>query len=203
MYIIIIHVHHHHHHHSCTLFTSPQHPPCLPSPPPPHTNKNTQELFAAQPAAYVAFLSLLTSLAHGEQGAFVVYKLLSSAPQGALFSWRTTLNVMLQYCSRFRPNNNTGAGSQADRSVGGRDDPQSRTTTTSATPSTMPESDAQALTAFLQLLARVVGQGAREHVRMWLREVEEAVGVSPLWELFFQLLCHPVPSVCVECVYVL
>lgn len=139
----------------------------------------TQELFAAQPAAYVGFLSLLTSLAAGEKGAYVVFKLLAAAPSGALFSWQTNLGVMLQYCSRFRP---PGTTTQDEG--------------TRAAAVSMPEVDALALAAFARLLARVVEQGAREHVGVWLREMEEAVGVNPLWELLLQLLCYPVPSVC-------
>lgn len=137
-----------------------------------------QEVFAAQPAAYVGFLSLLTSLASGEKGAYVVFKLLAAAPSGALFSWQTNLGVMLQYCSRFRP---PGTAAQDE---GAR-----------AAAVSMPEVDAVALAAFARLLARVVEQGAREHVAVWLREMEEVVGVNPLWELLLQLLCYPVPSV--------
>lgn len=59
----------------------------------------------------------------------------------------------------------------------------------------VPESDAQALGAYLHLLARVVARGPPARVQAWVGEWEALCLVTPLWELPFQLMCHPVPQV--------
>ena len=33
-------------------------------------------------------------------------------------------------------------------------------------------------------------------VEGWVRDLEEQSHIAPLWEVFFQLMCHPVPQVC-------
>lgn len=59
----------------------------------------------------------------------------------------------------------------------------------------VPDSDASALAAYLQLLARVVSNGPPARVPSWVAAWEAQSLVSPLWELLFQLMCHPVPQV--------
>lgn len=59
----------------------------------------------------------------------------------------------------------------------------------------VPEADAAGLVAYLRLFTRVMRDGAPGAVAAWLHALEEAAGVAPLWEVFFQLMCHPVPQV--------
>lgn len=37
-------------------------------------------------------------------------------------------------------------------------------------------------------------------VEGWVRDLEGQSQISPLWEVFFQLMCHPVPQVTPLCV---
>lgn len=43
--------------------------------------------------------------------------------------------------------------------------------------------------------SRVMREGAEGEVVTWMRQLEEEVQVSPLWEVFFQLNAYPVPQV--------
>jgi hypothetical protein len=58
----------------------------------------------------------------------------------------------------------------------------------------VPEADAAGLAAYLRLFARVMAGGADGAVAGWAAALEEEAGVAPLWELLFQLMCHPVPQ---------
>ena len=67
----------------------------------------------------------------------------------------------------------------------------------------VPDSDTQALVAYLALLAKVFREGnvpsegsAGSPVIAWMHVLEEETGARPLWEVMFQLMCHPVPQVC-------
>ena len=66
----------------------------------------------------------------------------------------------------------------------------------------VPDSDAQALVAYLKLLAKVFREGSvpgegstASPVIAWMHVLEEETGARPLWEVMFQLMCHPVPQV--------
>lgn len=66
----------------------------------------------------------------------------------------------------------------------------------------VPDSDAQALVAYLKLLAKVFREGSAPSegstaspVIAWMHVLEEETGARPLWEVMFQLMCHPVPQV--------
>ena len=66
----------------------------------------------------------------------------------------------------------------------------------------VPDSDAQALVAYLKLLAKVFREGSvpgegssTSPVIAWMHVLEEETGARPLWEVMFQLMCHPVPQV--------
>ena len=59
----------------------------------------------------------------------------------------------------------------------------------------VPDADVQGLAAYLRLFRRVFEQGAPTEVGAWMHALESEVGASPLWEVFFQLMCHPVPQV--------
>ena len=43
---------------------------------------------------------------------------------------------------------------------------------------------------------QVMRDAAEGHVVSWLRALEEESSITPLWEVMFQLMCHPVPQVC-------
>lgn len=58
----------------------------------------------------------------------------------------------------------------------------------------VPEADVAGLAAFLRLFARVMANGAAGLVAGWVHALEEECAVSPLWEVFVQLMCHPVPQ---------
>ena len=58
----------------------------------------------------------------------------------------------------------------------------------------VPESDARALAAYLHLLTRVLRNGPPQRVPAWVADWETQSLVTPLWELLFQLMCHPVPQ---------
>ena len=66
----------------------------------------------------------------------------------------------------------------------------------------VPSSDAQALVAYLNLLAKVFREGSVPSegsstgpVVAWMHVLEDETGARPLWEVMFQLMCHPVPQV--------
>lgn len=66
----------------------------------------------------------------------------------------------------------------------------------------VPDSDAQALVAYLGLLAKVFREGSAPSegsstspVIAWMHVLEEETGARPLWEVMIQLMCHPVPQV--------
>ena len=68
----------------------------------------------------------------------------------------------------------------------------------------VPDSDARALVAYLKLLAKVFREGSvpgegssTSPVIAWMHVLEEETGARPLWEVMFQLMCHPVPQVSV------
>ena len=45
------------------------------------------------------------------------------------------------------------------------------------------------------LLTQVMRDAADGQVISWMRTLEEESGIVPLWEVIFQLMCHPVPQV--------
>ncbi len=74
----------------------------------------------------------------------------------------------------------------------------------------VPDSDAQALVAYLKLLAKVFREGSvpgegstASPVIAWMHVLEEETGARPLWEVMFQLMCHPVPQVSTPACFVL
>ena len=62
----------------------------------------------------------------------------------------------------------------------------------------VPEEDARGLAAYLELFAQIFREASLADVEAWTSELEGLVNVRPLWELFFQLMCHPVPQVMLE-----
>ena len=68
-------------------------------------------------------------------------------------------------------------------------------TNTSSAELIVPEEDALGLAAYLNLFARIFVEGSLADVDQWTAELEALVNVRPLWEIFFTLMCHPVPQV--------
>ena len=51
------------------------------------------------------------------------------------------------------------------------------------------------------MCCQVFRDAAGGQVVSWMRTLEEESGIVPLWEVMFQLMCHPVPQVicCSHC----
>ena len=58
----------------------------------------------------------------------------------------------------------------------------------------VPEEDARGLAAYLELFAQIFREASLADIEAWTSELEGLVNVRPLWEIFFQLMCHPVPQ---------
>jgi hypothetical protein len=59
----------------------------------------------------------------------------------------------------------------------------------------LPDKDASGLAAYLQLFTRVFSNASLSDTEAWVAELEGSIQVQHLWDLFFQLMCHPVPQV--------
>jgi len=46
---------------------------------------------------------------------------------------------------------------------------------------------------------QVFRDGAASQVGGWMSELQSESSISPLWEVMFQLMCHPVPQVRILC----
>ena len=46
---------------------------------------------------------------------------------------------------------------------------------------------------------QVFRDGAASQVGAWMSELQSESSISPLWEVMFQLMCHPVPQVRILC----
>jgi len=46
---------------------------------------------------------------------------------------------------------------------------------------------------------QVFRDGAASQVGAWISELQSESSISPLWEVMFQLMCHPVPQVRIPC----
>jgi len=59
----------------------------------------------------------------------------------------------------------------------------------------LPDKDASGLAAYLQLFTCVFSNASVSDMESRVAELEASVQVHPLWDVFFQLMCHPVPQV--------
>ncbi|DBA92469.1 TPA: hypothetical protein ACH3X1_002702 [Trebouxia sp. C0004] len=127
----------------------------------------------------VAWLDLLTGMASGEEGARNVFEslLTSNAGSSNPVSWLRMLMAMREYCSRYsqQPDENQ-EGQQPHRDC------------------LVPPEDVAGLSAFLALFSQVFRDGAPSQVGAWISELQSESSISPLWEVMFQLMCHPVPQ---------
>ncbi|KAI9686475.1 MAG: hypothetical protein M1812_008596, partial [Candelaria pacifica] len=58
----------------------------------------------------------------------------------------------------------------------------------------VPEQDAEGLAAYLHLFTRIFSTAPIAAVITWTAQLETATKAQPLWGVFFQLMCHPVPQ---------
>eukprot|EP00884_Botryococcus_braunii_P018275 jgi/Botrbrau1/5130/Bobra.0172s0002.1 len=137
-------------------------------------------LLSEVPAVFVAYLEVLRSLAHGPKGAQSMFEQLRPGNTYAIISWNSMFLVIKQYCLRFLP----------ERDSVGRAIQQGRTDHL-----LLPPEDVQAMCAYLRLFANIFSEGGAGDVVAWRHTLEEETGVgSPLWEVLFQLMAHPVPQ---------
>ncbi|KAK9788145.1 hypothetical protein WJX73_001060 [Symbiochloris irregularis] len=145
------------------------------------------------PPILVAYLGVLTSLAHDQQGAEAVHgQLAHSGAMYAALSWERLFDIMKGYCQRYSQEGHLQEQAQQQAYDMGPQAGQQRP----ARPQELmvPDSDTRALAAYLRLLTRVVGRGNPQRVVAWLGQWEVGCGVAPLWELLLQLMCYPVPQ---------
>lgn len=55
--------------------------------------------------------------------------------------------------------------------------------------------DASAMRAYLQLLTKILNSASSSDFDSFVAALEQTVQVKPLWSLFLQLMCCPVPQV--------
>ncbi|CAK0757624.1 hypothetical protein CVIRNUC_002556 [Coccomyxa viridis] len=146
-------------------------------------------VIAEVPAARVPYLGVLTSLASGPQGAQIMFQQLRPGNSYARISWQDLFAAMKVYCERFSP------GPEQQEVV------QMQQSQPRHPEGVVPNSDAQALVAYLNLLAKVFREGnvpgegsSTGPVVAWMHVLEDETGARPLWEVMFQLMCHPVPQ---------
>ncbi|KAL0044481.1 hypothetical protein WJX82_009054 [Trebouxia sp. C0006] len=127
----------------------------------------------------VAWLELLTGMASGEEGARNVFEslLTSNAGSSNPVSWLRMLMAMREYCSRYSQQGDEGQeGQQTHKDC------------------LVPPEDVAGLSAFLALFSQVFRDGAASQVGGWMSELQSESSIGPLWEVMFQLMCHPVPQ---------
>ena len=59
----------------------------------------------------------------------------------------------------------------------------------------LPETDADGLASYLHLLTQIFSTASVSDVESWISQLEASIKKQPLWAIFFQLMCHPVPQV--------
>lgn len=59
----------------------------------------------------------------------------------------------------------------------------------------LPEKDAEGLAAYLHLFARIFSTASLQDLEAWSVQLETQTNRQPLWSVFFQLMCTPVPQV--------
>ena len=59
----------------------------------------------------------------------------------------------------------------------------------------LPETDAEGLAAYLHLFTQIFSTASVADIESWTSQLEASIRKQPLWGIFFQLMCHPVPQV--------
>ena len=62
-------------------------------------------------------------------------------------------------------------------------------------PTLLSDVDSAAVVAYLRLFSKVFSEAADGDAVGWMRQLEDEEGVTPLWEVFFQIAAYPVPQV--------
>ena len=55
--------------------------------------------------------------------------------------------------------------------------------------------DATGLRAYLRILTIILKTASASDFDLFVSDLEQLVQIKPLWSLFLQLMCHPVPQV--------
>ncbi|KAL3148728.1 hypothetical protein ABBQ38_014140 [Trebouxia sp. C0009 RCD-2024] len=132
------------------------------------------------PSLLVAWLDLLTGMASRPKGASTVFGSLSMDASGKAgpVSWMRMLLIMREYCNLY--------SQQPDQE---QEQPQQARQDCLA-----PPEDVAGLSAFLRLFSQVFRDCDASQVEGWMTTLEDQSQIRPLWEVFFQLMCHPVPQ---------
>lgn len=144
------------------------------------------EVMQAAPSVFLAYVKVLTSLASGQQGARSMFMQLRGENTYAALSWRRMFEILVQVVRQYVPEPDTympsnGGGSSVEV--------QQR-----STDFVLPACDSAALCAYLDLFRRIMSESAADEVATWLQQLEDDAGVSPVWEVLFQIMCCPVPQ---------
>ncbi|KAF8066245.1 NUP205 [Scenedesmus sp. PABB004] len=145
------------------------------------------------PDVRVSFLGVLAALAAGPRGSrfcLAQFRQNAGKPELEHFTWRKLFQSIVVYCRRYEELEREaivgGSSVVATGLLAARDD------------ALMPPGDAALLVAYLDLLGKIIDQGAEQEVRAELqgleRDVSSVLGGLPLYEPLFQLMCHGVPS---------
>lgn len=59
----------------------------------------------------------------------------------------------------------------------------------------VPQQDAEGLAAYLSLFTQIFSIAPVSSIATWTAQLESSTKAQPLWAVFFQLMCHPVPQV--------
>jgi len=132
------------------------------------------------PSAFLALLSIMTSLASGAEGARSMFAQLrtTEGTDASPVSWKAMFQLLIAVIQRYSLTENVG---------------DVRKRSLEAEP--LNPWDAAALVSYINLFKRVMSEGSPDEVASWLRILEdEAGGVSPIWEILFQAMCSPVPQ---------
>jgi len=132
------------------------------------------------PSAFLALLSIMTSLASGAEGARSMFAQLrtTEGTDASPVSWKAMFQLLIAVIQRYSLTENVG---------------DVRKRSLEAEP--LNPWDAAALVSYINLFKRVMSEGSPDEVASWLGILEdEAGGISPLWEILFQAMCSPVPQ---------
>lgn len=140
------------------------------------------------PTVFVCYLDVLSVLATGEDGARSMYQQLRPGNSVEMLSWSRMFKVLMKVIQEYLPpdpdqhDKTLGASNTA---VGVQQRPLDLV---------MPSCDAMGMCAFLRLFSRIMSQCHPDEAVIWIQQLEEEAGVTPVWEIFFQLMCCPVPQ---------
>ena len=152
------------------------------------------------PSIFLSYVVVLTALATTEIGARIVFAQLCGDNAPALIGWRrmfATLHAVINtYNTDTMPAHGPSAGAptSADQSGNSGGGGGSAGKKKGVSDIVLPETDTKALVAFARLFETIMSQGNADEVASWVRQLDEEAGISPSWEVLFQVMCCPVPQ---------